>query len=84
MQFDRLERRDLITLLGGVAAAWPLVARAQQPSAYLPRICSIHTSQNENSESFFRGLRDAGYVDGQNVRIDARFHGTSLTTLSSD
>ena len=66
----------------GSAAAWPLVARAQQqPSAELPRVCSIHTARNENSEAFFRGLRDAGYVDGQNVRIDARFHGTSLEQL---
>jgi hypothetical protein len=73
-------RRDLITLLGS-AAAWPLAARAQQQPGELPRICSIHTSRNENSEGFFRGLHNAGYVDGQNVRIDARFHGTALERL---
>ena len=76
-----MRRREFITLLGGGAVAWPLAARAQQPSAELPRICSIHTSRNENSEGFFRGLRDAGYVDGQNVRIDARFHGTAFERL---
>jgi putative tryptophan/tyrosine transport system substrate-binding protein len=75
-----MRRREFISLLGGVAA-WPLTARAQQPSAELPRVCSIHTARNENSEAFFRGLRDAGYVGGQNVRIDARFHGTSLEQL---
>jgi putative ABC transport system substrate-binding protein len=57
------------------------MARAQQPSAKLPRICSLHTSRNENSEGYFRGLRDAGFVDGQNVRIDARFHGTAIERL---
>jgi len=75
-----MRRRAFILAFGG-AAAWPLVARGQQPSAELPRVCSIHTARNENSEAFFRGLRDAGYVDGQNVRIDARFHGTSLERL---
>ena len=68
-----MRRRDFISLVGGAAAAWPLAVRAQQQPGELPRICSIHTASNENSDSFFRGLRDAGYVDGQNVRIDARF-----------
>ncbi len=77
-----MRRREFIVGLGGTAAAaWPLAASAQQPSAELPRICSIHTSRNENSEGFFRGLRDFGYVDGQNVRIDARFHGTAFERL---
>ena len=76
-----MRRREFLGAMGGAAAAWPFAARAQQPLAELPRICSIHTSRNENSEGFFRGLRDAGYVDGQNVRIDARFHGTSLDRL---
>src|SRR5690349_17550941 len=74
-----MRRREFIAGMG--AAAMPLAARAQQPSGELPRICSIHTSRNENSEGFFRGLRDAGYIDGQNVRIDARFHGSALERL---
>jgi putative tryptophan/tyrosine transport system substrate-binding protein len=77
-----VRRRDFIALLCGMASvSWAFAARAQQPAAELPRMCSIHTARNENSESFFRGLRDAGYVDGQNVRIDARFHGTALDEL---
>src|SRR5215471_14616923 len=79
MRSDQLRRREFDALLGG-AAAWPLAARAQQ-TAELPRICSNHTTRSENSESFFRGLREAGYVDGQNVRIDARFIGTALERL---
>jgi putative ABC transport system substrate-binding protein len=80
MRFNQLGRREFITLLVG-AAVRPLAARAQQTAAELPRICSIHTARNENWESFFRGLRNAGYVDGQNVRIDARFHGAVLERL---
>jgi hypothetical protein len=59
----QLRRRKLITLLGG-AAAWPLAARAQQAAGKLPRIGSIQTFQNENTEAFSQGLREAGYVDG--------------------
>ena len=76
-----MKRREFLGVLGGAAVALPLTARAQQLSAELPRICSIHTSRNENSEGFFRALRDAGYVDGQNVRIAARFHGTAIERL---
>jgi putative tryptophan/tyrosine transport system substrate-binding protein len=67
-----LKRRGFITLLGGAAAAWPFAARAQQ-SSNLPRIGSIHTTRSENSEAFFRGLREGGYVDGQNVLLESRF-----------
>jgi putative tryptophan/tyrosine transport system substrate-binding protein len=76
-----VRRRQFIRLLGGAAATCPLVARAQQPSVELPRICSIHTTRSENSDRFFQALRDAGYFDGQNVRIDARFYGTAIEQL---
>jgi putative ABC transport system substrate-binding protein len=71
-----VRRREFITLLGGTAA-WPLAARAQQ-SGRPPRIGSIHTTQSENSEAFFQGLREAGYLDGQNVVIEARYSGGDL------
>lgn len=75
-----MRRREFLGVLGGTAM-WPLVGHAQQPSDELPRICSIHTAQNENSERFLQGLREAGLVDGQNVRIDARFPGPRLGEL---
>ena len=80
MQFDRLKRRDFIALLGN-AAAWPLVAHAQQTSGKYPRIGAILASQNENFEGFLSGLREAGYVDGQNMRLEVRFFGSAPDRL---
>ena len=74
-----MKRRESITLLGG-AAAWPLRAGAQE-SSELPQICSVHTTRSENSDGFLRRLRDVGYVEGQNVRVDARFTGTAIERL---
>jgi putative tryptophan/tyrosine transport system substrate-binding protein len=67
-----MRRREFIAGVAGVVAARPLVARAQQ-SSELPRIGSIHTTRSENSEAFFQGLREGGYVDGQNVLLESRF-----------
>ena len=73
-----MKRRELITLLGGAAAAWPLAARAQQ-SARLRKIgvLAIGTETNPayhaNVTAFLEALRDLGWMDGQNVRIDLRW-----------
>ena len=68
----KMKRRDFITLLGGAAAAWPLAARAQQEK--LRRVSSIETFPNANIEAFSQGLGEAGYVDGQNILLETRFH----------
>jgi putative tryptophan/tyrosine transport system substrate-binding protein len=71
-----MRRRELITLLGGAAVApsllWPPSARAQQ-SAKIPRIGIIDDSPIWNA--FRQGLRDLGYVDGQNIAFEYRYAG---------
>src|SRR5262245_53554444 len=69
-----MQRRDFITLLGG-AAAWPLAARAQQPT--LPVVGLISGSFPETSgytvTAFRQGLNENGYAEGQNVTVEYRW-----------
>jgi putative ABC transport system substrate-binding protein len=80
MHFHRVKRREFITLLGGVAA-WPLAARAQQPAGKLPRVGIMQTQPDENTEAFSQGLREAGYVDRQNILLETRYHHGSLERI---
>jgi putative ABC transport system substrate-binding protein len=71
-----MKRRDFIALLGGAAAAWPLGARAQR-AAKTARIGFLGADTQSGVESrlerFRAGLRDLGYVEGDNVLIDFRW-----------
>jgi hypothetical protein len=77
MQFDQLKRREFITLVGGSAAAWPFAARAQQPAGNIPKIGllwpGVSTPPSPRMESFRKGLREQGYVDGRNVVTELRY-----------
>jgi putative tryptophan/tyrosine transport system substrate-binding protein len=67
-----VRRREFITLLGGAAAAWPLVARAQQPE--LPVVGVIDGGSADASARwvirFRKGLNETGYVEGKNVTVE--------------
>src|SRR5215468_11878970 len=68
-----MTRRELITLFGGAAAAWPLAARAQQ-RAKLPRIGFLGlVPESLAGDGLRAGLRDLGYIEGNNIAIEWRW-----------
>jgi putative tryptophan/tyrosine transport system substrate-binding protein len=77
-----VKRRDFITLLGGAAAAWPLPARAQQPK--VPRIGVLALTQEDArlfGKELREGLRELGFVEGQNYSIEVRSADGSANVL---
>jgi putative ABC transport system substrate-binding protein len=73
-----VKRREFITLLGGAAAAWPLAASAQQPTSKVFRVGFMVTGslrspeQRSMTDAFRQGLRERGYLEGQNIVIEYR------------
>jgi putative ABC transport system substrate-binding protein len=93
-----MRRREVITLLGGAAATWPLAARAQQPER-IPLIGVLISTAADDPEgqariaAFRQGLQELGWTEGHNVRIDTRnatdadqfrTHAAELVALAPD
>jgi putative ABC transport system substrate-binding protein len=94
-----MQRREFITLLGGMAATWPFAARAQQgePMRRVGVLMDLAESDPEGQAriwAFLQGMQQSGWTNGRNVRIDIRWgagdaerirkHAVELVALPSD
>ena len=70
-----MRRREFIALIGGAAAGWPVGAHAQQPRriGVLTLFSERDTEGRSRFSAFQEGLREAGWVEGRNIRIDYRW-----------
>jgi len=67
-----MHRREFLGVLGSAAAAWPLVARAQ-PATKIPRIGVLWPNPPATFEFLRQGLKERGYIEGQNIRFEFRW-----------
>ena len=75
-----IRRREFITLLGGAAAAWPLMARAQQGNR-VRRIGVNEPVWKNRLSALTKALADLGWTDGRNVRMDLRWVGADINRI---
>ena len=78
-----MKRREFITLLGGAAVTWPLAVHAQQPT--MPVVGFLHPTSPEGLADvlpgFRQGLKDTGFVEGENVATEYRFADNQVDRL---
>ena len=84
-----MRRREFVTLFCGAASTWPLAARAQRPAIPVVgflRYPASHETDRGEAAAFREGLKEAGYVEGQNLAIEFRLTNTQseLPALAAD
>jgi len=82
-----MNRRHFIAMLGGVTVAWPAVGRAQPTPRTMPLVAALWSGEPTAPitvslrEAFLQGLREEGYIEGQNVAIEERYYSGDSETL---
>src|SRR5262245_38906528 len=76
-----MKRRDFIALLSGAAVAWPLAARAQQPALPVIGVLAPVSQDEELLRGFRQGLKQSGFVEGENVSILYHFAENEIDRL---